>query len=118
VIQGWAYPADLIPLLLVLAGTTALVTVWLRIPACPMCRCCCVAWQVLHLDHDWPERVQPHPGHAGHLRRQYGRCGLAVHVFSLGAVAQPRPFHRMRWLVWWTRPLLKAGGFLAILSAA
>ncbi|MBN1564327.1 MAG: hypothetical protein JXA10_10845, partial [Anaerolineae bacterium] len=35
---------------------------------------------------------------------------------SLIAVRQPRPFRRMRWLVWWVKPLLHVSIFLTLLS--
>jgi hypothetical protein len=119
VIQGWAYPADLIPLMLVLAGTAALLTVWLRIPRLPYVPLLlCGMAGFLHLD----QLARMSFSHIQSTLVIYGvsmaAAALAVHVFSLGAVAQPRPFPRMRWLVWWVRPLLRAGSFLAILSAA
>jgi hypothetical protein len=118
-VQGWTHPAALIPPVLALAAMTALCTIWLRIPRLPyvplMLSGVALFLQIGKLGSMSFYRV-------GDVLIFYGitmsAVALAFHTIGLAVIGQPRPFPRTRWLVWWVRPLLNAGSWLAVLSAS
>jgi hypothetical protein len=118
-IQGWSTPEHLILPVLVVAAMVGLCTIWLRVPRLPYVPLAlgglALLLQIATLGKMSFSRV-------GTPILLYSivmaAAALALHTLGLAVKHQPRPFARLRWLVWWLRPLTKAGGVLAILSGS
>jgi hypothetical protein len=118
VAQGSTSPENMILPLLAVAALIAISTIWLRTPRLPYVPLGLGgAALILHVSELGTATFRQMGATLPVYSAGIAALALAFHLAGLAVITRPRPFARQRWLVWWQRPLLKASGFLAILSA-